>query len=444
MNKAKVFKIVLIVVGSLLVLLIVLLFSLPEIIKVYAKYDQSIMPPAPIWKIPPFTRDSENTPKIDWLIGEGNIYFLTWVEAHKNNNALVHYIKSFSLITVPDNVEQLMDKGALEQWKQPFPEIEKTIQLNQKALNELRLGTQMQHCEFPPKPYSLLAPSLKYITCRKLGKLIVVTGRKMEYGNKYSDALQCYINGLRFGADIDPKDGNKLDRMVSVAIINMQLKPISELVIHDKLTSKELNQIISECTRIEREQRNLADALEIEYRIWITLLYDTSQNIPFDETSNDDRILSKYFIYKGHMVRNYVNYNQELMCTMTTKTYQQFVQIDWEKIIPRDVLSRLFIQPSTKAYTQYIREICLLRLAQVDSAIRLYHQNKKQWPKSLAELKPNYLPVVPLDPFINQSFKLTEDSTGMFAYSVGPDFKDDKAKLIYGESTTNHDLGDIR
>ena len=88
-------------------------------------------------------------------------------------------------------------------------------------------------------------------------------------------------------------------------------------------------------------------------------------------------------------------------------------------------------------------EICFLRLAQLQAAIQLYYLEKKQWPKGLDDLKP-YFKSMPLDPFNDKLFLWSTDSTGKpFAYSVGPDFKNDLAKIVYEPSNGVASVGDV-
>lgn len=436
MNKSKVLKFVLIVV--------IILISLPLI---YLAYDRAIMPPKPNWPIPSFTPDPENTLKINWLWGKGNNYYLTWVEAHKENNALVHYINAFSAMTIPENADGDIGSDAQDHWIKPFPEVEKAIQLNQKVLEEVRLGVQMRNCVLPPNPYSFSRPTFNFILIRQLARLIAVTGRQYEYEKKYSEALQYYVDGMQFGKDIAPKDQNLVTHMVSQAIIDIQLRPLLELIISNNLSDKDLKQIITECARIEKEQATFADSAEIEYKTAVTLLNDINEQkgiISNQKNKSFGLMDIYYFLNKGHVLRNYVKYNDEFRDALATKPYPEFIQIDWIKKVSHEPLNKLLIPNFAKAYTQHNKEIRLLRLAQIDAAIRLYHRDKTQWPKSIDALKPNYLPEIPLDPFINQPFKLAEDSTGMFAYSIGPDLKDDQAKIIYGTDTADHQRGDIK
>jgi hypothetical protein len=392
---------------------------------IYLAYDRSLMPPKPTWVSPPYI------PSETWEQSAAR-----FLKTRKQPNALVHYLSAFSAVTIPENLDNtimtIIDKG----WVEPYPKVKETLDLNQKAIKEIRLGAQMEQCALPPSPYILSAPIPNWRVGRKLERLMVVSGRKLEQEGSYSQAAQYYLEGMQFGKDLEQKDQTLISYLSGIAFISIPLSPLSELITADKLTDKDLTRIISQCNRIEKELPPLKGAIEVEYRTVYQFLLSWLSPI-------DWALLSPItFLNKGRIFRAYADYHQEVLGTITTKSYSAFQQTDWERKMPKYWF--MMIPNYRVALTRCNVTLCRLRLAQVDSAIRLYHRDKNQWPKSIDELKPNYLTEIPLDPFINQPFHLTIDSTGMFAYSVGPDFKDDSAKLIYGESTTNHNLGDIR
>ena len=89
-------------------------------------------------------------------------------------------------------------------------------------------------------------------------------------------------------------------------------------------------------------------------------------------------------------------------------------------------------------------EISLLRQAQIQAAIQLYHLEKKRWPKGLDDLKP-YFSTIPVDPFTDKPFLWSQDSAGRpFAYSTGPDFIDNSVKLVYDPTNGTISSGDIK
>ncbi|MDI6784199.1 MAG: hypothetical protein QME64_08925 [bacterium] len=152
---------------------------------IYFAYDRSLMPPKPIWTSPPY------------IPGETQgQYAARFLETSEQPNALSHYLKAFSSVTVPENIEITIKTIADKGWNKPYPEVERVLQLNQKALEEVRLGAQMKSCELPPNPYIFTAPTLSWKYARNLARLIIVTGRKLEGEKKYSQALQYYFDGM--------------------------------------------------------------------------------------------------------------------------------------------------------------------------------------------------------------------------------------------------------
>ncbi len=71
----------------------------------------------------------------------------------------------------------------------------------------------------------------------------------------------------------------------------------------------------------------------------------------------------------------------------------------------------------------------------VRCAVDAYHQREGAYPRTLAQLTPDYLAEVPSDPYTSEAFRyvLTRlDGMGKYAlYSVGPDGDDDGGELVY-------------
>lgn len=412
----------------------VVLISIPVI---YFVYDRSLIPPKPDWKAPAFTPDLENGPNIRWLKGSGNTYFMNWVNTHKEDNALVHYIKAFSSVTIPENAYDTISTIAKEGWYTIYPEIDKILIDNQPALNEIQAGVQMQQCQFPPDPYAMNGPRFNFKIIRSLAQLMVVSGRKCEYQKRYNEAMQYYLDGIQFGKDMMQKDQPLINQMIGLAVIKINLLPLLELISLKDLTDKEYHLIINQVHEVEKKIPSIVDQVEMEHRTSFSYLYQLSMIDWLDELGPIT------FLYKGRALRNAMNYHNELMSDLTTKSYHGFTKMDWWKKVPKDQVNDIAQLNVSRIYTIQMIDLSLIRLAQIDSAIQIYHLEKNQWPKLINDLKPDYLAEVPLDPFINKPFKLVKDETGMYAYSVGPDFIDDKAKITYDPTNGTTSLGDI-
>jgi hypothetical protein len=70
-------------------------------------------------------------------------------------------------------------------------------------------------------------------------------------------------------------------------------------------------------------------------------------------------------------------------------------------------------------------KLAQVRCLQVLLALERRRQAKGDWPATLEELTPQWLPVVSLDPFDGKALRYRKLTDGIIVYSVGPDTKDD-------------------
>ena len=252
-----------------------------------------------------------------------------------------------------------------------------------------------------------------------------------------------YVNnvGVTFGKDMGFDKQTLVGQLISFGMIRINTRPILNLIPQDKLVESDYRKIITELGQIDREQTTFADILESDYQ-WRYIIsnpkkYGINLNSPNQQKRSIGRIIGDTWIdthlyfTRGHWLR--AKYDQ--VTAAKTKSYQDFMLSEMTKK-NQDNFSAM--------YTRLIVEVSFLRLVQIQAAIQLYNLEKKRFPKSLDELKP-YFQSIPLDPFSDKPFLWATDSIGRpFAYSVGPDFKDDSAKIIYDPTNGTTSAGDIQ
>ena len=102
-----------------------------------------------------------------------------------------------------------------------------------------------------------------------------------------------------------------------------------------------------------------------------------------------------------------------------------FVQVEASNPSPFYVLSRQLMPVFAPAYKKPAgvqARVDLLRLA---VALRLYRREHGSYPADLNALQPQYLPAVPLDPFMNKPFIYRREGKGFLLYSFGENRLDD-------------------
>jgi len=105
---------------------------------------------------------------------------------------------------------------------------------------------------------------------------------------------------------------------------------------------------------------------------------------------------------------------------------------------PTDLISDLLVVDDIPARFRLTFGETQNRLLMTACALRAYElDHHGQYPTTLAQLVPAYLPSVPLDPFTASSPLSYRRTCAVYAlYSVGPDTRDDKGVAVYDPSKT--------
>jgi hypothetical protein len=92
----------------------------------------------------------------------------------------------------------------------------------------------------------------------------------------------------------------------------------------------------------------------------------------------------------------------------------------------------------------YDRTLQLRENLRLACALKAYQAEKKQYPETLVELVPRYIPAVPNDLFTGAALRYLRNGPGITLYSVGPNRTDDAGRNLWdnaepGELDTNRD-----
>src|SRR5207244_12392963 len=93
------------------------------------------------------------------------------------------------------------------------------------------------------------------------------------------------------------------------------------------------------------------------------------------------------------------------------------------------ILVALWVPVYEKIVQGCVRNQAWLRCAYVGLAVERYRQAHHRWPDSLAALVPEFLQVLPSDPYNGSPLKYRRLDAGVVIYSVGPDGQDDGGNL---------------
>ncbi|MFB3895784.1 MAG: hypothetical protein ACE14V_05720 [bacterium] len=430
--------------------IIVLILILPII---YLTYDRSLIPPAPTWTSP------------DYVPGETwEQYATRYLQISKQPNALEHYLNAFSSLTVDpynkgwSSLRPILNSG----WDKEYPEVEKLLTLNQKAIQEILTGTKLPYREFPPSPFGEKSPdfSVAYEKMQPLGNLIALAGKKSEHDSRFRDAMEFYLAGIKFGKEISQKTQYFNFMLNGISMMNTNARALLELTKSGKLPVTDYRQIIQELDKVEREQITYADEIEAMYReIYTRDYYHTAHPIQYYNELHPEakgREFTGIQNYSKSYCVSYIYFNRGRILADDYNFFNDMLKSETRKSNPESTVNKMKVREpqnnyfNTKTITYLVaglaslqREVTLLRLAQLEAAIQTYRLEKKQWPNSQDDLK-SYLQPIPLDPYTDKPFLWTKNSANQpIIYSFGPDRADNMAKLVYDPTNGTISNGDI-
>jgi hypothetical protein len=87
--------------------------------------------------------------------------------------------------------------------------------------------------------------------------------------------------------------------------------------------------------------------------------------------------------------------------------------------VEKPIISR-FLSAFDKIASAFWRSVAEGRCAVVGIACERFRLKHNRWPENLAELSPEFLPAVPLDPYDGQPLRYTKLEDGVIIHSIGP------------------------
>jgi hypothetical protein len=109
------------------------------------------------------------------------------------------------------------------------------------------------------------------------------------------------------------------------------------------------------------------------------------------------------------------------------------------KDLPR--ISGLLTPDWPKVFGAYQRDAAALRCGSVLLATERYHKAEGRWPKQLADLVPQYLSRVPIDPYDKAPLRFHRTKDGFVIYSIGEDEQDNGGNIDNNSTSPGTDRG---
>jgi len=317
------------------------------------------------------------------------------------------------------------------------------VDANRRVLELIREGIEYD-CQQPrEEPDKHLESRM---SLRRLAQLIRLNGMLYQEAGESDKALVCLMEGLKFGSDIG-KGGIMITGLVSLAIQTIVREPIWELIAG--LNADDARSAISIADKVVNDSfyykdviqeecyRGLANARDMlnsnRWRSEIAGMYNPVGLLRNEKHGMLDMIpyfwtyIKTFSLSPQKLFENYkqdcekaieiagIPYKESVGCCVQTK----------------NLFSEIAITVSEPLRFRFEYNRCMNQMLLMQLGLQLYKLEHDHYPVTLNELAPEYIRLLPMDPFADNDgyrYRVTEDS--YILYSIGPDMVDDNGKPI--------------
>lgn len=373
----------------------------------------------------------------------------------EKNNSFHDYLIASRLFQKIDDEELRKELDNLTRTKEVnevSSNLREYIQQNQPAINMIETGIAKNNYVAPE--YTSFVDLMPYFSSyRGLAITMVASAKIKEIDGNIKGAYDEYFKTMRLAQDCS-KDRTLVGNLVNMAIDGLAIEAMQPNL--KNLDNETLETVISRLKEVEdnftplsetlkKENKGILDMAEYVMKTgYIGAFSDLRGRIHENESNLKCNALRIYsWINKSRINRNLENYMQNAI-KFVDEPLRENEEKEFEEkyVINKDYITRTLTPAVSMIKSTYGRFKTGLRGTRLRAAVELYQNKYNQLPNNLQDLVDvKIIEQVPIDPFSNQPFKYLNKENKI--YSIGPDFKDDEAKIEFNKGKENKRLGDM-
>jgi len=336
---------------------------------------------------------------------------------------------------LPDSPSELAE---LQEWReQVIAELLDNFDSAAPAIAEMRKGLEAEYYLLPE--IGDMAMELPYLApWRSMARVLTAQGKWYETQEMYPEAMENYLDTARLGMAAG-SDGPLINGLVGIAITTIGLESLNTSI--NKYDDPELlRDALKTLTDVADREAPLSRIFEYEFRKADNtdlsdpgILGNPPPNSVINQISFLKGVTGGFYNLKGRIDqirfrRNIGEYWDQFL-SVVDRPVSEFEKL--RPIPPSDPLSQMVIPPEM-AFTAFGKKAAILDGSRISIALRLHRLEHGTYPESLDTLVPEYLDVLPLDPFTQKDFHYEKGEDDFRLYSYYYNQVDDNAMPARG------------
>jgi hypothetical protein len=325
---------------------------------------------------------------------------------------------------------------------------------NQAALELLHKGAKIEHCRYPIDLSQGLYSQADYLANIKKGVILLHLEAVLNAEDKKPEIVIPSIESM-FGISYSlNKEPLLISQLLNIACKALAVKALERAVNRTEFTDVQLAHL-SEKLADTRNFSTLSRAFVGERCIGIAAFERPSMLIHYfglpggSPGSSTRPVAVAFYSLTGLLEKNAAVYLDlmsdcieayELPLHQRQKAFRA-IEAKVDSLSKIHAFAKLPVEPIPRCVTLELNHIAQLRSAQAALAVQRYRLAAGRLPDALADLVPDYLGTVPLDPFDGNDLRYKKLDTGFVVYSIGEDGKDDGGReRTSGSARSSYDL----
>ena len=338
----------------------------------------------------------------------------------------MHYFLLAAEMFDQDSLEYISEKWkelGSEGWRDPG--ILVFILAHQDAFDAIRKGLEVGNAMLPffEDAWSEPLPYLK--DWRALARLMTMEASMRASQGDYAFAFEQYLTLIEFGNE-SSTGGSAINGLVGYVIRNVSVAALREALSSQAVSPADYAGLIEELFALNEETFAVILGETENLDLWLDDSEDPMREFiqvsdqlgtPFDVSMYSDVELA--LLWQEFLEHREIPFDYAGM------PYYEFQAVDFDAIYGENPFSQLLLPSYERMAAATANSNAQILGTALVAAIEWYRSDEGVYPSALSQLSPQYIPLVPADPFTGSDFIFSSDAAGYVLYSTGRDMTDD-------------------
>ena len=373
-------------------------------------------------------------------------FSLKKVNVSDNENAYFDLIKLDNLIYEPEGKsDAILDIVAGKIWDENLAE--EIVSKNSRAFEYFSEAARKPKFQDPAAvdplnitPNTIL-PNMN--VWRRMSRLSAIRAIQLAKRGKGKEAMEETLNSIKIGQKIQESQAPLIEYLVAMSMKSIGLETLQKISASSKLKGSELSQYAQELNQFYENEDGAFNAFKTEYHMisWGLDAISRGELLLGDEVSGPSiKAITKlsnqfnYYYHPNETKALFAGYTRVQIKTVLAPC-SAVKEIEIPQLAPQSyiklyltenaigkILHDVVASSLTSVSKNKCQEDLLVAATQTIIAIKAFTNENRNYPASLNELVPRYLPSIPQDPFGDKALKYSMNKK--IIYSVGRDMQD--------------------